>query len=93
MIDDFPIGAQVTGADSSPDGSKIAVLTYKSIWVFYKPQESDNYLDGKAYRLKMKAGQCEAICWDDKDTLIVTNEGGHLFEVKESELTLFDPDS
>ncbi|MCH6258284.1 hypothetical protein MLD52_17110 [Puniceicoccaceae bacterium K14] len=91
-INDFEIGAQVTGADSSPDGSKIAVLTYKSIWVFHKPESSDNYLNGEAFRLKIKAGQCEAICWDDEETLIVTNEGMELFEIKESELSAYNPD-
>lgn len=91
-IDDFETGNRVTAADSSPDGLKVAVLTYKAIWVFHKPAGSDNYLDGKVYRLKIKAGQCEGICWDDEDTLIITNEDGSLFEIKEDQLKAYDPE-
>lgn len=91
-IDTFEIGGMVTAADASPDGSKIAVLTYKSVWIFTMPADSDNFLLGSASRLKIKAEHCESICWDDNETLILGNEEGDLFELKESQLSSYDPD-
>ena len=75
----------VTAADATIDGSKIAVLTTEGAWIFQKPNDSDNYLAGKALYKPFKARQCEAICWDGDQTLIITNEQQDLFELKESE--------
>ncbi|MDQ8203008.1 hypothetical protein [Pelagicoccus sp. SDUM812003] len=72
----FETGDRVTGADCTPDGQKLAVLTYGSVWVFLKPSDSDDYLAGEAYRYPLSFKQCEAICWDDENTLLITNEQG-----------------
>jgi len=82
LIDSHDVGGMVTAADALPDGGKIAVLTYESVWIFERPADSDNYLAGLSRRLPIRAGQCEAICWDGPDTLIVTNEQGGLFEIE-----------
>ncbi|MEM9160392.1 MAG: hypothetical protein AAGB46_15205, partial [Verrucomicrobiota bacterium] len=82
LIDSYDVQGQVTGADSTPDGSKIAVLTYNAIWLFEKPEDSDNYLDGDVSVKWIGAGQCEGICFDDDETLIITNEQAKLYEVK-----------
>ncbi|MDQ8187971.1 hypothetical protein [Pelagicoccus sp. SDUM812002] len=86
LVSTFNLRGQATGADASPDGRKLAVITYTSCWVFEKPEGSDNYFAGKAYYKTFYAKQCEAICWDDDETLIITNEQKQLFEVKLSEL-------
>jgi hypothetical protein len=80
-IDEFDIGGQVTGADATPDGSRIAVLTYEAIHVFEKPPNSDRYFEGAARRLPIGAGQCEAVAFDG-ERLVITNEERELFEVE-----------
>ena len=86
LIGEFDIGPRVTGADASPDGQRLAVLTTASVWVFERPEDSRNYLQGFATTMRIQAGQCEAICWDDEGTLIIANEDRALFEVKASAL-------
>ncbi len=86
LIGEFDIGPRVTGADATPDGQRLAVLTTSSVWVFERPEESRNYFQGFAKMMRIRAGQCEAICWDDEDTLIIANENRAMFEVKVNEL-------
>ncbi len=86
LVGEFDIGPRVTGADATPDGERLAVLTTSSVWVFERPKNSRNYLEGIATTLRITAGQCEAICWDDQETLIIANEDRALFEVKVADL-------
>jgi len=86
LVGSFEIGPQVTAADATPDGQKLAVLTTRSVWVFERPRESRNYLAGKASMQRIQAGQCEAICWDSDETLIIANESRELFEFPVSNL-------
>ncbi len=85
LIDKFNIQGQVSGADVSPDGRKLAVLTYASVWLFEISINSDNYFDGKISWLPYKAEHCEAICIDG-DELIIVNERGDLFRLEEDNL-------
>ena len=80
-IGSFDIGPQVTAADASPDGRRLAVLTTRSVWIFDRPQSGWNFLDGAARFMKIEAGQCEAICWDGPSQLIIANENRELFSV------------
>ena len=75
----FNIGGMVTAADATADGMKLAVLTYTAIWLF--ESETDDYFHGKIFWLPISAKQCEGICFDDEDTLIITNEQMELFEI------------
>ena len=84
-IAEFAIGGRVTGADCSPDGNRLAVLTYNSVWLFELTGGSDNYFKGKTAYLPVALDQCEAICFDG-DTLIVTNEAGNLYEIPLTDL-------
>lgn len=70
----------VTGADCTPDGKRLAVLTLDAIWVFDAP-ENGIWFEGRARRLPILAGQCEAITWKDDSTLLVTNEQRNIFTV------------
>ncbi len=56
-----------------------------NIWIF-EIDEGDDYFNGKIKQLPIKANQCEAVCFDDDDTLIITNEQMELFELSISEL-------
>lgn len=80
------LGGWVTGADLSPDGRRLAVLCQapvQSVWVFEKPMDSDKFLSGRATRYVLEGiRQAEAICWDDPETLIITNEQRDVFELK-----------
>jgi hypothetical protein len=77
----FDIQGMVTAADATPDGKKLAVLTYNNVWVF-EVKRGDKYFQGKIKWLPISAKQCEAVCFDDEETLIITNEQTELFEIK-----------
>ena len=66
-----------TGADLSPDGSRLAVSTYDALWIFDRSADSDDWLSGAAWRLELDrnvAKQLEAVAWDDAGTLRLVNE-------------------
>ncbi len=71
------IAGRVTAADLSPDGSRLALLTYTAIHLFHQPNGRDPSLAGEHRRLPLLFGQAEAIAWDGDD-LIVTNEAGEI---------------
>lgn len=71
------IDGRVTAADLSPDGARLAVLTYTSIHLFQQTEGADPDLAGEHRRFSLIFGQAEAIAWDGSD-LIVTNEAGEI---------------
>ncbi len=86
LISSFNICSQVTAADANSDGTKIAVLTYRAVWLFESQDGSDDYFNGKISWLPIKNGEiCEGICFYD-DSLIISNEQRSLFEVKTENL-------
>lgn len=90
-VGEFNIGGAVTGSDISPDQSLLAVITYNAIWIFEKPSDSDNFLLNPVRKLRIKAKQCEAICWDNDNTLIIANEQADLFEIALSDIPAYEP--
>ena len=79
-----------TGADLSPDGTRLAVATYSALWIFDRPEAGDNWLAGDASRLDLKRGmakQLEAITWDDGATLRLINEQGDVMRARVSEFS------
>lgn len=82
-LDNFDIQGMVTDVDCTPDGHKLAVLTYTSIWVF--ESETDDWFNGEISWLPISAKQCEAISWNE-DMLFITNEQTELFEVDPAQL-------
>ena len=86
LMDVFDIGGQVTAADVSFDGRRLIVLTYNAIWLFDQPDGSEHYFDGSISWSPIYAGQCEAACFVDERTILITNEERQVFEVKLSEL-------
>ena len=69
--------SQVTGADLSPDGARLAVSTYTTLWIFDRPTQGGDWLSGAAWKLEMDsaiAKQLEAITWQDASTLRLVNE-------------------
>jgi hypothetical protein len=80
----FDFDAPVTSAETSPDRRKLAVLTYKSVWLFEKSPGQENYLLGKRRVFSIHAGQCEGVCFDGDD-LIIANEEGRIMEMNLSQ--------
>lgn len=80
------LGGWVTAADVSPDGKTLAVLCQApvaSVWLFDISSGGDKFLSRPARRLVLNgAKQCEAICFDDAGSLLVTNEQRDIFRVK-----------
>lgn len=79
-LEDLPIIP--TAADLSPDGQRLAVLSYDGVWVFEAEAGSDDWLAGKIWRLDLaphRLKQAEAICWDDDTTLRIANEQREIF--------------
>jgi len=79
-IGSFDIDGQVTGADASKDGNRLAVLTYRALWLFEIDHGAVNYFNGKISWLPIIAGQCEGIAIDG-NKLLVSNEQRELFEI------------
>ena len=79
------MGGWVTGASVSPDGRTLAVLTHfpkASVWFFELDAKSDKLLQGKKHQVVIRdAGQCEAVAFDDNDTVVVSNEEGRLMSI------------
>lgn len=68
-----------TGADISPDGKRLAVLTYKKLWIFTKPSAGKKWLTATpdttlSVDLPNNIGQAEAISWDTDTTMTIINE-------------------
>ena len=77
--------SQVTAADMSPDGSRLAVATYTTLWLFDRPERGDDWLSGQAWRLDLdtsQAKQLEALAWEDASSLRLTNEQRDLFRAR-----------
>lgn len=81
LIESFEIGGMVTAADTSPDGKKVAVLTYTTLWVFDYDRASGSIFRAGIRRTPIFAWQAEAVAWDGNDSLVIANEQGQLFRV------------
>jgi len=72
--DSFPIEGYVTGADISPDGNILAVLTYNTLWLFHDFR-GDDFFGGKKTAVPLKgAGQIESIVFSGYRSLLLVNE-------------------
>jgi hypothetical protein len=85
------LGGWVTSAKLSPDGKSLAILCespVSSVWLFETPGRGDKFLSSRARRLVFTgAKQCEAVCFDGNDTIVVTNEQRDIFRLPVSDFT------
>ena len=79
------IHGQVSGADISPDGKRLIILTYNAIWLFEVNRDGDDLFDGNIFWLPIKAGHVEAVCLDG-DEIIIASEVGKLYKLKIKDL-------
>jgi hypothetical protein len=79
-----------TGADLSPDGQRLAVISYTDLWLFERPSDgSDHWLSAPARRIPLDpraVRQVESVAWVDSSTLLLGNEQRDLFLVNLAEL-------
>lgn len=83
--------AVVTGADISPDGSRLALATYVALWLFERPQDGENWLAGRAWKLDLddrtRQRQLEAIAWQDASTLLLVTEKRDILRANTEDFT------
>ena len=89
-IDSHPEILGATGADLSPDGNTLAVISQDALWLFSRPQDGgDQWLSGLAKHYPFSRGalrQLEAVTWIDDATLLLGNEQRDLFRIPLSSL-------
>jgi len=90
-VGEFEAGGMVTGADASPDGTRLAFTGYRAeqidgrqqvvgfLWVFERAP-GGGFFEGRSWHRRFLAGQVEAVAWDG-DALVLTNEPGDIFVV------------
>ncbi len=72
--DSFPVGGYVTGADISPDGRVLAVLTYRTLWLFYDFTD-DDFFGGESKAIPLEGGgQIESIAFTGNRSVMLVNE-------------------
>src|SRR5690606_2956045 len=84
LIDHHPEMTAATGAEVSPDGRRLAVITYTDLWLFDRPAQGDKWLSSTFTRLNLRrrdVGQVEAVTWVDDDTVLLANEEGEMFRL------------
>lgn len=89
LIGRFDVQGYVTGADASPDGRRLAILTYSAVWLFETNNYTDDYFHGKVSWLPIRAGQCEGISFDNND-LLISNEKRRLYKISIDRLRLLE---
>jgi hypothetical protein len=92
-IDSHESILMATGADLSPDGEHLAIVTSVGLWVFDRPRRGDKWLSSPARFVPIDPRvifQTEAVGWDDNETLIITNEGRQMYSIKLEQLQEVD---
>jgi hypothetical protein len=79
--------AMITGGDISEDGQLVALCSYRAIFIFEIGSDLKESLLRNPLVCRMNAGQIEGISWKGRD-LILTNEQGSIYWVKEAEWRL-----
>ena len=94
LVDSNPDILAATGAELSPDGSTLAVISYTDLWLFDRPAAGDLWLSSGFRRYPLDtdvARQIETVAWADDATLLLTNEQRDLFRVTLAELAASTP--
>jgi hypothetical protein len=88
LVEKFDVQGKAVGADATPDGNRVVVITYKAIWLFEREDSSQPLFGGHIYYAPYQSAQVEAVCFADDNTLLMADEEtGELFEVQLSGLT------
>jgi hypothetical protein len=94
FIENHPKMMAVTGAELSPDGSRLAVISSNDLWIFDRPEQGDHWLSSSHRRYSLDTlyvGRVETIIWDNDSTLIISNEQRMLYVVDLADLGEITP--
>jgi hypothetical protein len=83
VIGTIPHRAMITGGDISADGRRIALSSYRALFIFEKGPEDVSPFNAEPLVCQLNAGQVEGISWDGS-SLHLTNEQRSTFLVSES---------
>lgn len=89
LVDSHAVMTSATGADLSPDGQRLAVISYYDLWIFDRPAAGDQWLSSTSRRYPLNTRvlrQVETVIWDDDNTLMLSNEQRQLFRVNLAEI-------
>lgn len=93
-VDSHPLLTLITGADVSPDGQHLALISSVGVWVFDKPETGDAWFSSvpRGQVLNPRdVRQAEAVTWRNSSTLLVTNEQRDMFAVDVAKLPRLEP--
>lgn len=86
----FDVGGMVTDACVSPNQKRLAILTYRNVWVFDVPTMGEDFFRAPALYAPisppMLSFQLEACSWVDNGHLLLGSEQGDLFRVALTDL-------
>ncbi|MEY4818656.1 MAG: hypothetical protein RLZZ23_1429 [Verrucomicrobiota bacterium] len=86
----FDIGGMVTDACVSPDQKRLAVLTYRNVWVFDVPLVGEDFFRAPALHAPisppMLSFQLEGCSWVGNNHLLLGSEQGDLFRIPLTDL-------
>ena len=86
----FDIGGMVTDACVSPDQKRLAILTYRNVWVFDVPLVGEDFFRAPALHAPISpptlSWQVEACSWVDNGHLFLGSEQGDLFRIALTDL-------
>lgn len=86
----FDVGGMVTDACLSPDQKRLAILTYRNVWVFDVPAVGEDFFRAPALHAPisppMLSFQVEGCSWVDDGHLLLGSEQGDLFRVALTDL-------
>ena len=87
-VDSHPAILAATGADLSPDGTTLAVLSQTDLHLFRNPEGDLWFSQSEERRIPLSRAfkQAEGIAWEDADTLLITNEQREMFRLEVAEL-------
>lgn len=81
----FDVGGMVTDACLSPDQKRLAILTYRNVWVFDVPTLGEDFFHAPALHAPisppMLSFQVEGCAWADAGHLLLGSEQGDLYRV------------
>ena len=79
LIGSKELGAKITGADISPSGDKLVLMSVGKLHVFNI--SGSDYFKGNAQTINLgNVGQTEAMVFTDNNNIVFCNEGGQLFK-------------
>ena len=84
------VGGMVTDACVSPDQKRLAILTYRNVWVFDVPGVGEDFFRAPALHAPISpptlSWQVEACSWVDNGHLFLGSEQGDLFRIALTDL-------